>query len=132
MAWVAGADVSTGDLITAATWNNYMGATGSLEFLSDYTHADVTGIRAVNTIYQNTGDKAMFVLVNLECVNSETAKFEIGSASPPNIQLGEIGNDPVDNDSDHHAITFIVPKAWYYRMVNVDGSPIISDWHEWS
>jgi len=33
MAWVAGADVTTGDLITAAQWNNYLGATGSLEHL---------------------------------------------------------------------------------------------------
>lgn len=33
MGWTAGADVSTGDLITAATWNNYLGATGSLEYL---------------------------------------------------------------------------------------------------
>jgi len=33
MGWTAGADVSTGDLITAAQWNNYMGATGSFEYL---------------------------------------------------------------------------------------------------
>lgn len=35
MAWEAGADVNTGDLITAAQWNKYLGATGSLEWLYD-------------------------------------------------------------------------------------------------
>lgn len=30
MAWTAGANVATGDLITAATWNNYLGAAGSI------------------------------------------------------------------------------------------------------
>lgn len=33
MGWHDGANVSTGDLITAAIWNNYMGASGSLEYL---------------------------------------------------------------------------------------------------
>ena len=35
MGWTAGADVSTGDLISASDWNNYLGATGSLEYLYD-------------------------------------------------------------------------------------------------
>ena len=35
MTWTAGANVVTGDLITAATWNNYLGATGSIEYLFD-------------------------------------------------------------------------------------------------
>jgi len=33
MSWTAGADVSTGDLITAAQWNNYLGASGSVDYL---------------------------------------------------------------------------------------------------
>ena len=35
MGWTAGADVSTGDLYTSAMHNNYLGATGSLEYLGD-------------------------------------------------------------------------------------------------
>ena len=35
MGWTAGADVSTGDLITAAQWNNFLGAAGSLEYIYD-------------------------------------------------------------------------------------------------
>lgn len=33
MAWTAGADVLVGDLITAADWNSYNGAAGSIEYL---------------------------------------------------------------------------------------------------
>lgn len=41
MGWTAGADVTTGDLITAAAWNNYMGASGSIQFLFDCPMARV-------------------------------------------------------------------------------------------
>lgn len=33
MSWNAGADVTTGDLITASQWNNYLGADGSVDYL---------------------------------------------------------------------------------------------------
>ena len=33
MAWTAGVDVSTGDLISAAQWNNYLGVAGSIDYL---------------------------------------------------------------------------------------------------
>jgi hypothetical protein len=33
MSWTAGEDVTTGQLITAARWNNYLGVGGSLEYL---------------------------------------------------------------------------------------------------
>lgn len=45
MGWTAGADVSTGDLITAATWNNYLGATGSLEHVYDTSAAVILTTR---------------------------------------------------------------------------------------
>jgi len=48
MAWVAGNDVTTGDLITAAQWNNYLGATGSLEYLYD-----VPSVRVYHNVDQS-------------------------------------------------------------------------------
>jgi hypothetical protein len=30
MTWTAGADVATGDVLSAATWNSYMGNSGSI------------------------------------------------------------------------------------------------------
>lgn len=37
MAWTAGETKTTGELITAADWNNYLGASGSLDFLYSRT-----------------------------------------------------------------------------------------------
>jgi len=34
--WVAGSDVTTGDLITSAQWNNYMGVGGSFDYIKEY------------------------------------------------------------------------------------------------
>lgn len=53
MAWVAGADVSTGDLISAATWNNYLGAAGSLEYLYDKTKLE-TAYKASDETVNNS------------------------------------------------------------------------------
>ena len=47
MAWVAGADRLTGDLITSAQWNNYLGATGSLEYLKGRFHWLDTPVQVV-------------------------------------------------------------------------------------
>ena len=35
MAWTGGVTLATGDLVTEAMWNNYMGAAGSIQFLHD-------------------------------------------------------------------------------------------------
>ncbi|MEK9663386.1 MAG: hypothetical protein VW082_02075 [Candidatus Nanopelagicales bacterium] len=35
MAWTAGSDQTTGTLITATIWNNYLGTSGSVQFLGD-------------------------------------------------------------------------------------------------
>jgi len=71
MAWVSGEDVSTGELITAAQWNNYMGASGSMEYLKTeadriptISHAEPA--RAIETKYQYTGDGFLFVTVTVE------------------------------------------------------------------
>ena len=136
MGWTAGADVSTGDLITAAQWNNYLGATGSLEYLKtetdkldDVTHSEPS--RALGTIYQNTSGKLRFVTVQIYADQSGSVKAEIGSASPPTIVVGQIGEDSIDADIIYAAISFIVPLAWYYRIVTLLGSPTLQDWHEW-
>jgi len=41
MGWTDGVDLTTGDLVTEAGWNNYMGAAGSIQFLYDRPMARV-------------------------------------------------------------------------------------------
>lgn len=40
--WTAGVNRVTGDLISAADWNAYLGAGGSLDYLSSHSHQVVT------------------------------------------------------------------------------------------
>ena len=54
MGWTAGSDVSTGDLITAAQWNNYMGASGSLEYLKGVATEFASGSYAGNSSVNRT------------------------------------------------------------------------------
>lgn len=61
MAWTAGADVLVGDLITAADWNNYMGAAGSINYVRDeacalwvpVTTNEEGGVEVVINVYGN-------------------------------------------------------------------------------
>lgn len=73
MAWVAGADVTTGDLITAAQWNNYMGVAGSLEYLK------ATAIQSDGSVaFGANQDMAGFILTGLGAgaAAGQSARFE--------------------------------------------------------
>lgn len=138
MAWVAGADVSTGDLITAAQWNNYLGASGSLEYLKgetdkldDCSHSEPS--RAKDTIYQNTSGKVRFVTIAIEVDGgvAEYAEAEIGSSSPPTITVAPIGHASGVGGDEELSLSFIVPPSWYYRLTESTGTIEIREWHEW-
>lgn len=136
MAWTAGADVTTGDLITAAQWNSYLGAAGSLDYLkaeadkhNDCSYSDVTGSRALDTIYQN-GSKLRLVCITIQNDSGEVPAVWIGSSSPPTNEVcssvnatgfGHIG----------HVHTFLVPANWYYECESAFGAPQMMSWIEW-
>ena len=136
MAWVAGADVSTGDLITAATWNNYLGAAGSIEYLKaetdkldDVSHAEP--VRALDQIYQNS-TKIRLVLIDVSLSNGvlETVSIRVENATPPTIVIALPYHD-TNSGMEQKASTFIVPPSYYYTAVIVAGTPTLIDWHEW-
>jgi len=149
MAWVAGSDVTTGDLITAAQWNNYLGATGSLEYLQSWTQNDVTGARAIDaTVYRNTSDFILIVLINVNVeiddvtgVGSSTVTIHSDTATPPTTQIASLeiniggwGGDATDLETDL-AATFVVLPGNYYKATKAnagDGKvPVLLDWFEW-
>jgi len=131
MAWVAGADVSTGELITAAQWNNYLGASGSMEYLKTEADklddvSDTEPSRAFDTIYENTSGKIRIVIISVALTSSEGASFEIGSSSPPTDEIWRSGN--VENECP---ITAIVPPGYFYRLNDDLGTPTLYQWHEY-
>jgi len=139
MAWVSGEDVSTGELITAAQWNNYMGASGSLEYLKGQTDrldglSHDEPLRAMDTIYQNTSGKNLFVAVSLSIDGdaAEQATAQIGSGTPPGITVADLKlGTTATSAAMRVSCTFIVQPGWYYRVVSDSGSPWLLEWHEW-
>ena len=53
MAWTDGVDKSTGDIITAAAWNNYFGASGDINLTAPYLAS------AAGDLFQATGSKVL-------------------------------------------------------------------------
>lgn len=67
MAWTNGATVTTGDLITAANWNSYLGATGSIMNTSAAkctTAGDMAYASAANTMARIAGGTSTYVLTS--------------------------------------------------------------------
>jgi len=153
MAWTAGVTRTTGDLITAAQWNSFLGAAGSLDFVHDALD-DVTGAeptRALNTIYQNTSGKIRLVIIEVGywlqtsdtvLTGDSLGAAKIGSASPPTTVVATVGIYTYGITSatsgiirGNDAATFIVPPGYYYKLetsISGDGqTPVLHDWYEW-
>lgn len=136
MAWVAGNDVTTGDLITAAQWNNYLGVTGSLEYLKtetdkldDVSHSEPGN--AKDTIYQNTSGKFRLVTVSISITSGVAAQAiaYIGAATPPTTVVVNSYYD--GTASIYLTFSFIVPNNYYYKVTEAAGTITILEWHEW-
>lgn len=136
MGWTAGADVTTGDLITAAKWNTYLGVTGSIDYLKTEAdkHDDCSSTspgRAIDTIYQN-GSKTRVVMITVKAHNtSDCVEYLIGSSSPPTTIAGLLRFASGEAGEVDIPGTFIVPPAWYYKLLDFSGSPTLRYWHEW-
>jgi hypothetical protein len=135
MAWTAGEDVSTGDLITAARWNNYMGASGSLDFvhdaLDDVSQSDVSGSRSMDTVYQNTNGKIRIATVAVQSVDQGVGLSGLvaycDSSNPPTTVVGKGRGASTDHDG-YNSVTFVVPINYYYKC---HGGYNIESWIEW-
>ena len=137
MGWYAGENVYTGQLITAAQWNNYLGADGSLDYLKvqtdrlDLVDQDQPS-RALDTIYQNI-TRLRVVLVTVHLDPNDGVYVYVGAASPPDILI-----DRLHNNANAALIsissTFIVKPSYYYELVTGTGAgaPDIFKWTEWN
>lgn len=132
MAWTAGATVTTGDLITAAQWNSYLGASGSLDYLKDALDdcASSAPSRSLDTVYENTSGKTRVVTVTCEIGNADAVRAMIGSSSPLSTAVANAYNQ-LGYDKITLSFTFLVPAGWYYEVEDWAGNPVLNDWHEW-
>jgi len=136
MGWYAGENVNTGQLITAAQWNNYLGADGSLDYLKvqtdrlDLVDQDQPS-RALDTIYQNI-TRLRVVLVTVHLDPNDGVYVYVGAASPPDILIDRLRNDNTNVDAlISMSSTFIVKPSHYYKVTTIEGAPSIFTWTEW-
>ena len=135
MAWYDGVNVATGDLITAANWNNYLGLTGSLMYLKtqtdkldDITHTEPT--RVFGTIYQNTSGKIRFVTVNFGAsAYGNVGVYCDANASPTNLIAYMAANPSAP--ALWGFVSFLVAPSWYYKVTVLTGTLNLTAWHEW-
>lgn len=79
--------------------------------------------RALNTNYYNSTGKVLFVIVSARAAGGTNSLIAyVGSTNPASIIIGQVYTP---NDTDM-AVTFMVPKGWYYNVVSAD------TWLGWS
>ena len=134
MAFTAGVKKTVGDLLTAAQWNNYYGASSSVDFLK--TEADkiddvsqAQPARSVGTNYQNNSGKIRLVTIVMNVGAGELCNFRIGSSSPPGTYVVLMEN--ASASAMVFSGSFLVPLSWYYKVVVGDGPPTLRKWTEW-
>lgn len=132
MAWTAGVTRTTGDLITAAQWNSYLGASGSMDYVHDqlYEVDNTSCTHLIGSILQN-GTKIRVVNVSLNLDEGEEVKCQIGSGTPPITTVAWAKTDTALSGWVRMPVTFIVPPDYYYRCDTVSGTPYVSAWREW-
>lgn len=130
MGWTAGVTRTTGDLITAANWNTYLGANGSLDYvyaaLDDCSWSEPS--RVLETDYTN-GSKIRIVTVTVEVDDGDRASARIGASSPTDV-VAYVYNALGVSDV-RSPMTFVVPPGWKYDVTASNGTPTILEWHEW-
>ena len=135
MAFTAGNTLSTGHVVTATDWNNYLGSTGSVDYLKtetdkldDVSHSEPGN--SLDTTYQNTTGKIVFVTI---CITYNTTNdivhIQHGTTSPPATEILRMSVRGTDKLYDNCA--FMVVPNYYYTASSQAGNCTLVDWHEW-
>lgn len=85
---------------------------------------DKTGVRALDTVYQNTSGKPIAACIQTHANAAGLGTFLVGQADPPTVSMGQWGGAIVFQN------TFIIPSGWYYKL-RIDANNFILDvWAE--
>ena len=137
----AGVNRALDDVITAAQWNSYLGVDGSNDYFKEKVDlrddiSVTTPAKAIETVYQNTSGKLLFVTVSLRLTydgGTSSATVKIEAANPPTVIRAQVSAIS-GTHADRIAVSFFVPLNWYYAIYKSGGSgtdPIADYWTEW-
>jgi trimeric autotransporter adhesin len=102
---------------------------------SPSTQAVVTGSRALNTVFQNTGSTPRFVSLTSTMGNGSSAGYMnalTDANNPPTTEVARVGSGAVSSVGERSGLQvfFIVLPGNYYK-VSTTGTVILHDWTEW-
>lgn len=133
---------ATGDLVTAAIFNtdlvdNIVYLKTQTDLIDDCVLADVSGTRALTTVYQNAASKILIALVSVLVTypsgTGGAANYGlVGAANPPTSAVcrWSMYNDHAAAAHDYYfQITLVVPPSYYYEVVNATS---IYEWIEFT
>lgn len=89
------------------------------------TWQNVTGSRAVDTIYQNTTGYEIEVAISVSYGATHIFRLEVENATPPTIVVGRSSGDTTNDQ-----LTAIVPNNSYYRLVSQVAGGTLNNWSE--
>lgn len=93
------------------------------------------GSRALNTIYQNTFQRVLYVSISLTFspaagAGSQTA-IKIGPDTGLAYTITRFGLNSSASTTVELPVTFLVPINWYYEALQIVGPCSIDQWCEW-
>lgn len=95
--------------------------------IDTYVPSDVTASRSVNTVYQNTSDKDMILLISASNDGGlSSVYFDIyaDASNPPTTLVARAGI------AYRNQVVAIVPRTYYYKYVPSAGATTILSWIE--
>ena len=111
------------------------------EYIGPTVQQDVTASRAVDTVYQNTTGKPMWVAVTVRPIRGSGADsvdyyIRTDGDNPPETRVARAGYPLVSNEdgSIYTTMTVVVLPGYYYQLVaSVTGmaTPAVISWIEW-
>lgn len=126
-----GIQAESGDLTLTASDEVHINPTTATNIARlTTTSSSVTGSRAIDTTYTNSGTKPLLVIVTILCDTDEYADLKIhASADPPTTIVCSTGIADAGLAQTYSILVGIVPVGWKYRVV-ATGSSAINVWTE--
>ena len=92
---------------------------------------DLTVVRAVDTVYQNTTGESMRVALAASTGDgANNFLFYTGTANPPLGLMAQGGSTGATGATLRSNVFCIVPNNWYYRVVQNAGTTTLDEWAE--
>ena len=83
-----------------------------------FSQSNVVGSRAINTVYQNTSGKTMYVTATIGTVSGGNSRINmtIGATSSPVTKYSGVSSPNSSSNADPITVTAMVPNNWYYEF----------------